>query len=165
MTRAERLTRVERNAPVLPVTRQCELLALPRSSAYYERGPAVSDEDLRLMRLLDELHLKYPFMGSRRLRDELKKLGVIANRKRVQRLMRRMGLEALYPRKRTSLPNKAHRVFPYLLRDLVIDRPNQVWATRHHLHPHAPRLSLPCGDRRLGEPGGVELAAVDHDGG
>jgi len=129
MTRAERLTRVERNAPVLPVTRQCELLALPRSSAYYERGPAVSDEDLRLMRLLDELHLKYPFMGSRRLRDELKKLGVIANRKRVQRLMRRMGLEALYPRKRTSLPNKAHRVFPYLLRDLVIDRPNQVWAT------------------------------------
>ena len=129
MTRTERLTRVERNAPVLPVTRQCELLALPRSSAYYARRPAVSDEDLRLMRLLDELHLKYPFMGSRRLRDELKKLGVIANRKRVQRLMRLMGLEALYPRKRTSVPNKAHRVFPYLLRDLLIDRPNQVWAT------------------------------------
>ena len=129
MTRAERLARVERMAPALPVTRQCELLALPRSSAYYARGPAVSDEDLRLMRLLDELHLKYPFMGSRRLRDELKKLGVIANRKRVQRLMRLMGLEALYPRKRTSVPNKAHRVFPYLLRDLLIDRPNQVWAT------------------------------------
>ncbi|OGI60287.1 MAG: integrase [Candidatus Muproteobacteria bacterium RIFCSPHIGHO2_01_FULL_61_200] len=129
MTRAERFARVERDEPALPVTRQCELLALPRSSAYYERGPAVSDEDLRLMRLLDELHLKYPFMGSRRLRDELKKLGVIANRKRVQRLMRLMGLEALYPRKRTSVPNKAHRVFPYLLRDLLIDRPNQVWAT------------------------------------
>jgi putative transposase len=129
MTRAERLARVERVAPVLSVTRQCELLVLPRSSAYYERGPAVSDEDLTLMRLLDELHLKYPFMGSRRLRDELKKLGVIVNRKRVQRLMRLMGLEALYPRKRTSLPNKAHRVFPYLLRDLLIDRPNQVWAT------------------------------------
>ena len=129
MTRAERLARVERMAPALPVTRQCELLALPRSSAYYARRPAVSDEDLRLMRLLDELHLKYPFMGSRRLRDELKKLGVIANRKRVQRLMRLMGLEALYPRKRTSVPNKAHRVFPYLLRDLLIDRPNQVWAT------------------------------------
>jgi putative transposase len=129
MTRAERLARVERAAPSLPVTRQCELLALPRSSVYYEHGPAVSDEDLALMRRLDELHLKYPFMGSRRLRDELKKLGVIVNRKRVQRLMRRMGLEALYPRKRTSLPNKAHRVFPYLLRDLLIDRPNQVWAT------------------------------------
>ena len=129
MTRAERLARVEREAPALPVTRQCELLALPRSSVYYERGPAVSDEDLRLMRLLDELHLKYPFMGSRRLRDELKKLGVIANRKRIQRLMRLMGLETLYPRKRTSLPNKAHWVFPYLLRDLAIDRPNQVWAT------------------------------------
>jgi putative transposase len=129
MTRTERLSRVERAAPALPVTRQCELLALPRSSVYYERGPAVSDEDLALMRRLDELHLKYPFMGSRRLRDELAKLGHRVNRKRVQRLMHLMGLEALYPRKRTSLPNKAHRVFPYLLRDLVIERPNQVWAT------------------------------------
>ena len=129
MTRAERLSWVERAAPALPVTRQCELLAFPRSSVYHGRGPAVSDEDLGLMRLLDELHLKYPFMGSRRLRDELGKLGATVNRKRVQRLMRRMGLEALYPRKRTSLPNKAHRVFPYLLRDLAIDRPNQVWAT------------------------------------
>ncbi len=129
MTRAERLTRVDREAPALPVTRQCELLALPRSSIYYERGPAVSDEDLALMRILDELHLQYPFMGSRRLRDELKKLGMIVNRKRIQRLMRLMGLEALYPRKRTSLPDKAHRVFPYRLKGLVIDRPNQVWAT------------------------------------
>jgi putative transposase len=129
MTRAERLARVERAAPALPVTRQCELLALPRSSVYAEPASAVSDEDLALMRRLDELHLKYPFMGSRRLRDELKKLGVIVNRKRIQRLMRLMGLEALYPRKRTSVPHPAHRVFPYLLRDLVIDRPNQVWAT------------------------------------
>ena len=129
MTRAERLSRVERAAPALPITRQCELLALPRSGVYYEPASAVSDEDLRLIRLLDELHLKYPFMGSRRLRDELKKLGAIVNRKRIQRLMRLMGLEALYPRKRTSVPNLAHRVFPYLLRDLLIDRPNQVWAT------------------------------------
>jgi putative transposase len=129
MTRAERLSRVERAAPALPITRQGELLALPRSSVYYEPASAVSDEDLRLIRLLDELHLKYPFMGSRRLRDELKKLGAIVNRKRIQRLMRLMGLEALYPRKRTSVPNLAHRVFPYLLRDLLIDRPNQVWAT------------------------------------
>jgi len=129
MTRAERLERVEREAPALPVARQCELLALPRSTVYYGRGSAVSEADLVLMRVLDELHLKYPFMGSRRLRDEFGKRGVTVNRKRVQRLMRLMGLEALYPRKRTSLPNKAHRVFPYLLRDLVIDRPNQVWAT------------------------------------
>jgi putative transposase len=128
MTRAERLTRVEREAPALPVTRQCELLALPRSTVYHKRLPAVSDEDLALMRLLDELHLKYPFMGSRRLRDELGKLGRTVNRKRVQRLMQIMGLQALYPRKRMSLPNRVHRVFPYLLRNLAIDRPNPVWA-------------------------------------
>jgi len=129
MTRAERLERVEREAPALPVARQCQLLALPRSTVYYERGSAVSEADLVLMRVLDERHLKYPFMGSRRLRDELGKLGYTVNRKRIQRLMRLMGLEALYPRKRTSIPNKAHRVFPYLLRGLAIDRPNQVWAT------------------------------------
>jgi putative transposase len=81
-----------------------------------------------LMRRLDELHLQYPFMGSRRLRDELAKRGHPINRKRVQRLMRLMGLEALYPRKRTSVPHPAHRVFPYLLRGLAIERPNQAWA-------------------------------------
>ena len=128
MTRAERLARVERMAPALPVTRQCELLALPRSTVYHERQPPVSAEDLMVMRRIDALHLRYPFMGSWRRRDELGKLGHAVNRKRVQRLMRLMGLEALYPRKRTSVPNKAHRVFPYRLRNLVIDRPNQVWA-------------------------------------
>jgi putative transposase len=128
MTRAERMARVEREAPAVPVARQCELLALPRSSVYYERGPAVDDTDLALMRLLDELHLKYPFMGSRRLRDELAKLGHTVNRKRIQRLIRLMGLEALYPKRRTSTPHAAHRVFPYLLRGLAIERPNQVWA-------------------------------------
>src|SRR5207247_886550 len=82
-----------------------------------------------LMRRLDELHLKYPFMGSRRLKDELRKLGHVINRKHVQRLMRLMGLEALYPKQRTSDPNRAHRRFPYLLKGLAIERPNQVWAT------------------------------------
>ena len=128
MTRAERMEQVKREAPALPVTRQCELLALPRSTVYYERQPPVSAEDLMVMRRIDALHLRYPFMGSRRRRDELGKLGHAVNRKRVQRLMRLMGLEALYPRKRTSVPNKAHRLFPYRLRNLVIDRPNQVWA-------------------------------------
>lgn len=113
----------------LSIQRQCELLALSRSSVYYQHQDAVSEKDLQLMRLLDELHLKYPFMGSRRLRDELKKRGHVINRKRVQRLMRVMGLEALYPRKRTSDPNKAHRRFPYLLKGLAIERPNHVWAT------------------------------------
>ena len=128
MTRAERMEQVKREAPALPVTRQCELLALPRSTVYYERQPPVSAEDLMVMRRIDALHLRYPFMGSRRLRDELGKLGYAVNRKRVQRLMRLMGLEALYPRKRTSVPNKAHRLFPYRLRHLAIDHPNQVWA-------------------------------------
>lgn len=128
MTRAERLTRVERDTVMLPVTRQCELLALPRSSVYYESRGSVPEADLALMRLLDELHLKYPFMGSRRLRDELKKLGCAVNRKRVTRLMRLMGLEALYPKRRTSIPDREHRVFPYLLHGMAIDRPNRVWA-------------------------------------
>lgn len=116
------------NEADLPIARQCELLAVARSSLYYERAPSVSDDDLALMRLLDALHLKYPFMGSRRLRDELLKLARRVNRKRVQRLMQIMGIEALYPKKRTSDPHKAHRVFPYLLRGLAIERPNQVWA-------------------------------------
>lgn len=113
---------------MLPITRQCQLLGLSRSSVYYEPATPVNEEDLMLMRLLDELHLKYPFMGSRRLKDGISKLGHTVNRKRVQRLMRLMGLEALYPKKRTSDPNKAHRRFPYLLKGLTIDRPNQVWA-------------------------------------
>lgn len=112
----------------LPITRQCELLALTRSSVYYERQAAVSEDDLCLMRRLDESHLKYPFMGSRRLTDALKALGHDINRKRVQRLMRLMGLEALYPRSRTSAPVSAHRRFPYLLKGLDISRANQVWA-------------------------------------
>jgi putative transposase len=114
------------NALDLPIQRQCALLGLARSSRYYKRQDTVSEEDLMLMRLLDELHLKYPFLGSRRLRDELNKRGHLINRKRVTRLMRLMGLEALYPKKRTSQPNAAHRRFPYLLKGLAITRPNPV---------------------------------------
>ena len=112
----------------LPVTRQCQLLNLNRSSVYY-RPMGVSDEDLRLMRLIDEIHLKRPFYGSRRIRDDLEDLGHSVNRKKVQRLMRTMDLTAQYPKRNLSLANQAHKVYPYLLRDLVIDRPNQVWAT------------------------------------
>ena len=88
-----------------------------------------SDEDLRLMRLIDEIHLKRPFYGSRRIRDDLQDLGYPVNRKRVQRLMRKMGIMALYPKVNTSRPGKGHKIYPYLLRGLTIDRPNQVWAT------------------------------------
>jgi putative transposase len=112
----------------LPVTRQCQLLGLNRSSVYY-RSAGVSDEDLRLMRRIDEMHLKRPFYGSRRIRDWLQDEGFPVNRKRVQRLMRQMGIAALYPKANTSRPGKGHKIYPYLLRGLEIDRPNQVWAT------------------------------------
>ena len=112
----------------LPKTRRCELLGVARSSAYYRPEP-VSAEDLTLMRLIDEIHLRRPFYGSRRLRDELQDLGHTVNRKRVQRLMRQMDLRALYPRRRTSQPGEGHKIYPYLLRELSIERANQVWAT------------------------------------
>ena len=112
----------------LAKTRRCELLDVARSSAYYHPEP-VSEADLALMRLIDEIHLKRPFYGSRRMRDELEDRGHKVNRKRIQRLMRQMGLRALYPRRRTSQPGKGHKIYPYLLRDLSIERANQVWAT------------------------------------
>jgi putative transposase len=112
----------------LAVTRRCALLDIARSTAYYRPKP-VSDDDLELMRLIDEIHLELPFYGSRRLADELEDWahGPV-NRKRVQRLMRQMGLAALYPKRRTSSPGEGHKVYPYLLRGLTIERPNQVWA-------------------------------------
>jgi len=111
----------------LTKTRRCELLEVARSTAYY-REAAVDAEELVLMRHIDEIHLRLPFLGSRRIVDELQALGFEVNRKRVQRLMRRMGLQALYPRRRTSQPGTGHTVYPYLLRGLSIERPNQVWA-------------------------------------
>ena len=112
----------------LPVTRQCKLLNLNRSSVYYQ-PTGNSDEDLRLMRRIDEMHLKRPFYGSRRVRDWLQDEGFAVNRKRVQRLMRQMGITALYPKANTSRPGKGHKIYPYLLKGLAIDRPNQVWAS------------------------------------
>ncbi len=111
----------------LPVTRQCELLVLPRSSVYYTPRP-VPAADLALMRQIDEVHLEHPFAGSRMRRDLLRLRGVIVGRKRVATLMRRMGIAALYRHPRTTHPHPGHQVFPYLLRDRVITVPNQVWA-------------------------------------
>jgi putative transposase len=118
---------VDRMDP-LPVARQCELLALPRSTFYHIPKP-VTDEELELMKLIDRCHLEHPYYGSRRIRDWLEDEGHRVNRKRMQRLMRTMGLAALYPKRNLSLANQAHKVYPYLLRNLAIDRPNQVWAT------------------------------------
>jgi putative transposase len=112
----------------LPVSRQCVLLELPRSTYYHVPKP-VSDEELELMRLIDRCHLEHPFYGSRRIRDWLGDEGYQVNRKRVQRMMRTMDLAAPYPKPNLSRANQAHKVYPYLLRNLEIDRPNQVWAT------------------------------------
>ena len=112
----------------LPVVRQCEILELARSTAYYTPKPT-SAEDLALMRRIDELHLEYPFAGSRMLRDLLRNEGQAVGRKRVRRLMRQMGIEALYRKPNTSRQHAAHPIYPYLLRNLSIERPNHVWAT------------------------------------
>ena len=111
----------------LPVVRQCKVLELSRSSVYYLPKP-VAPEDLTLMRRIDELHLNYPFAGSRMLRDLLRLEGLGACRERVARLMRLMGVEAIYRKPNTSRRHPAHAIFPYLLRDLKITRPNHVWA-------------------------------------
>jgi putative transposase len=111
----------------LSVRRQCELLRLSRSGLYYE-AVATSPEELALMRRMDELHLDFPFYGSRKLSIALREEGIEANRKRVQRLMRLMGLESLAPKPNTSEPHPEHAVYPYLLRHLEISRPNHVWA-------------------------------------
>ena len=107
--------------------RQCELLALNRSTLYYVPAK-VSAQETALMKAIDRIFTKWPFYGSRRIAFELRKLGHKVNRKRVQRLMRTMGLQALVPGPHTSKPHPDHKVYPYLLRRLHIDRPNQVWA-------------------------------------
>ena len=112
----------------MSVRRQCELLGLSRSSLYYEPAGETS-EDLRLMRLIDERYTACPFYGSRRMTVWLTEQGEGVNRKRVQRLMRVMGLEAIYPKPRLSTAGKGHRIYPYLLRGVKVVRPDQVWST------------------------------------
>jgi putative transposase len=111
----------------LPLSQQCRLLNLSRSSLYYDAvAPGV--RDLELMRLIDEIHLKWPFYGSRRIRDELKDLGHDVGRGHVRTLMRKMGLEAIYCKPRTTKPQPGNKTYPYLLRDMEILRANHVWA-------------------------------------
>jgi putative transposase len=111
----------------ITVTRQCELLGLPRSSLYYRRHGDDS-LNLRLKRLIDEEYMRHPFYGAPRMTDWLNRRGYRVNIKRVRRLMREMGLTAIAPKPRLSAPGANHRVYPYLLRDLAVTRPNQVWA-------------------------------------
>ena len=126
MSRGERKAMVRRDIPGLSLSRQCQVLSIGRSSFYYvSKGESASS--LALMRRIDELFLKYPFYGSRQMVRRLRREGIRIGRHRVRRLMRLMGLSAIYQAPRTSDPHPGHRIYPYLLRGMVIDRPNQVW--------------------------------------
>jgi putative transposase len=128
VSRPARLAMIERGHSQVSLVRQCELLGVNRSSVYYE--PAAADPyDLELMALMDHQYLKTPFYGSRRLTEWLTKQGHGVNRKHVQRLMRLMGIEAIYQKPNTSKPAPGHRIYPYLLRGLAITRADQVWAS------------------------------------
>jgi putative transposase len=126
MSLPERRALVDRDDPLLPVVAQCRLLKIARSTLYY-RPVAVDPDELAVMRRMDELYLAWPFYGSRRMVAVLRREGLVINRKRVRRLMRLMGLEAIYQKPNTSQGHPDHKVYPYLLRGLIIDRPNQVW--------------------------------------
>ena len=126
MSRGERKAMIRRDHPDLSLSRRCRLLTISRSSFYYA-PKGESPSSLALMRRIDELFLKYPFYGSRQMARQLRREGVCVGRHRVRRLMRLMGLTAIYQAPRTSAPHPAHRVYPYLLTGMAIDRPNQVW--------------------------------------
>ena len=126
MTRSQRLALVKHGDPALPIVAQCRLLRIARSTLYYCPVP-VSVDDLAVMRRMDELHLAWPFYGSRRMAAVLGREGWQVNRKRAKRLMRVLAIEAIYQKPNTSKGHLDHKVYPYLLRGLIIDRPNQVW--------------------------------------
>ena len=126
MSQAARLAMICRSHSHYSVVQQCKLLRVPRSTLYYKPKP-VDDEELALMRRIDELYMKWPFYGSRRLVAELRGEGYDVNRKRVRRLMRVMGIEAIYQKPNTSRKHPEHKIYPYLLSGLTIDRANQVW--------------------------------------
>ena len=127
MSKPDREAKLDREHSQLSIRRQCQLLTLTRSGIYRQRQePDI--EELALMRRIDELYMAHPFLGSRRIAVMLRQQGLAVNRKRVRRLMRAMGLQALGPKPNTSKPAPGHRIFPYLLKGMSITRPNQVWA-------------------------------------
>ena len=126
MSRGERKAMVRRDVPGLSLSRQCELVSISRSSIYY-RPKGESEENLALMRRIDAVFLKYPFYGSRQMVRHLRREGFVVGRHRVRRLMRLMGLEAIYQAPKTSRPHPEHRVYPYRLKGLVIEQPDHVW--------------------------------------
>ena len=161
--------------PHLPIARQCGLVSISRSAFYYA-PTGETPLNLTLMRLIDEQFLETPFYGARQMARHLRRQGYVVGRKRVRRLMAKMGLTAIYQKPRTSEPHPAHRTYKYLLRHLVIDRPNQVLLSAmraspagqrvrgYHLHPDAARLPVPGGHHGLGDAQGPGMAAVEHNG-
>lgn len=124
----DRVALIDKPHPTLSIARQAELLGISRAAVYYV--PTVSTEDIRIMQALDRLYTQYPFYGSRKMRGALcDDYGIRICREQVQRLMRQMGIEATYPKPHTSTPHPGHRLYPYLLRNVPIIRPNQVWST------------------------------------
>ncbi len=126
MSQTERLKMIARPHPQFSIIEQCALLKVPRSTLYYKPKP-ISDDDLAVMRRIDEIFTKWPFYGSRRMAAELRGEGFDVNRKRARRLMRLMGIEAIYQKPNTSRAHPDHKKYPYLLKNLAITRPNQVW--------------------------------------
>ncbi len=118
---------IDFNSSEISVAFQCNLLSISRSSVYY-KPKQIKERDLDLMRIIDEQYLETPFYGSRSMRNHIRRLGWTINRKPIQRLMRLMGLQAIYPKPRTTKPHPQNKVYPYLLRGLKINRPDQVWA-------------------------------------
>ena len=151
---------IDRAHPSLSVVRQCRLLAVSRSTLYYP-PLGESAETLELMRRIDELYLKYPFYGSRQMVRHLAREGVTVGRHRVRRLMRLLGLEAIYRKPRTTVADPEHRVYPYLLRGLTIERPNQVWCADIERHEAFLNLAVVGGRRhRLVAVGRLKLRAA-----
>src|SRR4029077_11014186 len=161
LSRAERRAMVERTNPALPISQQCRLLALPRSSVY--RKPAeVSAEDIAIMALIDRHYLARPYYGSRRMVAWLATQGHRVNRKRVQRLMRLLGLAGVYQRPNTSKPAEAHKIYPYLLRGLAIERVNQVWCSDVTYIPMAKGFLYLVVIMDWGQPRGAGVASIEH---
>ena len=126
MSPAKKKAMIRRNHPDLSISQQCKLVNLSRSAFYYT-SIGIDAATLALMKQIDRVFTKYPFFGSRQIAAYLRRDGIVAGRHRIRRLMAKMGLEAIYKRPRTSQPHPQHPVYPYLLRKMVIDRPNQVW--------------------------------------
>lgn len=130
MSTASKRLYIEHSHPEISIARQCDLLELPRSS-YYKNvaSEQESEENLLFMKIIDEEYTKYPFYGSRKMRDVLRRRGYIVNRKRIQRLMRKMGIQSIAPQPGTSQPHPEHKIYPYLLRNLEVLCPDQVWSS------------------------------------